>query len=164
MKRLTIMALVLCLASPALAVVEKDKGSEQGKGKGKGKDKEKGKDKDTEKEKGRGERSDEAREVFANNDRETVRLYFGGKYGPGNCPPGLAKKNNGCLPPGLAKKRYEVGKSLPREVVYLEPPAELVVKLTPCPKGYQYVVVDGDLVKLAIGTMLVVDAIDGLMR
>jgi len=23
------------------------------------------------------------------------------------CPPGLAKKNNGCLPPGLAKKRYD---------------------------------------------------------
>ena len=26
-------------------------------------------------------------------------------YGVGGCPPGLAKKNNGCLPPGQAKKR-----------------------------------------------------------
>lgn len=25
------------------------------------------------------------------------------------CPPGLAKKNNGCLPPGQAKKLYERG-------------------------------------------------------
>ncbi|MCJ7421670.1 hypothetical protein [Sphingomicrobium astaxanthinifaciens] len=25
------------------------------------------------------------------------------------CPPGLAKKRNGCLPPGQAKKRYETG-------------------------------------------------------
>ena len=25
-------------------------------------------------------------------------------YGVGGCPPGLAKKNNGCLPPGQAKK------------------------------------------------------------
>lgn len=25
-------------------------------------------------------------------------------YGMGGCPPGLAKKNNGCLPPGQAKK------------------------------------------------------------
>ena len=25
------------------------------------------------------------------------------------CPPGLAKKNNGCLPPGQAKKMYDVG-------------------------------------------------------
>jgi hypothetical protein len=31
----------------------------------------------------------------------------------GNCPPGLAKKNNGCLPPGQAKKRYVVGQRLP---------------------------------------------------
>ncbi|MEQ7873379.1 hypothetical protein ABDK56_05170 [Sphingomonas sp. ASV193] len=30
-------------------------------------------------------------------------------YGVGGCPPGLAKKNNGCLPPGQAKKRYNVG-------------------------------------------------------
>ena len=27
----------------------------------------------------------------------------------GNCPPGLAKKNNGCTPPGQAKKQYDVG-------------------------------------------------------
>ena len=30
-------------------------------------------------------------------------------YGTGGCPPGLAKKNNGCLPPGQAKKLYGVG-------------------------------------------------------
>jgi len=29
--------------------------------------------------------------------------------GIGGCPPGLAKKNNGCLPPGQAKKIYSVG-------------------------------------------------------
>jgi hypothetical protein len=27
----------------------------------------------------------------------------------GNCPPGLAKKRNGCLPPGQAKKMFNVG-------------------------------------------------------
>lgn len=27
----------------------------------------------------------------------------------GNCPPGLAKKNNGCTPPGQAKKLYNIG-------------------------------------------------------
>ena len=27
----------------------------------------------------------------------------------GRCPPGLAKKNNGCLPPGQAKKLYNIG-------------------------------------------------------
>ena len=34
-------------------------------------------------------------------------------YGTGNCPPGLAKKNNGCRPPGQAKKHYNVGQRLP---------------------------------------------------
>jgi hypothetical protein len=31
-----------------------------------------------------------------------------------NCPPGLAKKNNGCLPPGQAKKRYGLGERVER--------------------------------------------------
>lgn len=32
--------------------------------------------------------------------------YEGVGYGVGGCPPGLAKKHNGCLPPGQAKKLY----------------------------------------------------------
>ncbi|MES2136577.1 MAG: hypothetical protein V4502_05900 [Pseudomonadota bacterium] len=35
-------------------------------------------------------------------------------YGVGGCPPGLAKKNNGCLPPGQAKKLYGVGQRIQR--------------------------------------------------
>jgi hypothetical protein len=31
----------------------------------------------------------------------------------GGCPPGLAKKNNGCLPPGQARKRYREGQRFP---------------------------------------------------
>ena len=31
----------------------------------------------------------------------------------GDCPPGLAKKNNGCLPPGQAKKLFRVGEQFP---------------------------------------------------
>ena len=30
-------------------------------------------------------------------------------WGNRNCPPGLAKRNNGCLPPGIAKQSYNVG-------------------------------------------------------
>lgn len=30
-------------------------------------------------------------------------------WGNRNCPPGLAKKHNGCLPPGIAKKSFNVG-------------------------------------------------------
>jgi len=34
-------------------------------------------------------------------------------YGIGGCPPGLAKKHNGCMPPGQAKKLYRVGQRFP---------------------------------------------------
>ena len=54
--------------------------------------------------------------TFSYGQRDSVRLYFVDKHGRGNCPPGLAKKNNGCLPPGQAKKRYAVGGTLPRGV------------------------------------------------
>ena len=39
-------------------------------------------------------------------------------YGPGACPPGLAKKNNGCLPPGQAKKLYNIGQRFPTSYGY----------------------------------------------
>ncbi|MEO6432443.1 MAG: hypothetical protein ABIO29_00490 [Sphingomicrobium sp.] len=35
-------------------------------------------------------------------------------YGQGVCPPGLAKKNNGCLPPGKVKKMYATGQRYPQ--------------------------------------------------
>jgi hypothetical protein len=43
---------------------------------------------------------------------EQTRLYAFGAHG--RCPPGLARKNNGCLPPGQAKKLYNVGQRFNR--------------------------------------------------
>jgi len=102
--------------------------------------------------------------VFSATQREAARLYFVNEHGRGNCPPGLAKKQNGCLPPGQAKKRYVVGQSLPPGFLVGTLPVELSVRIGPAPAGYLYGIVDGDLVKLAAGTMLVVDAIEGLVR
>ena len=102
--------------------------------------------------------------VFSESQREAARVYFVEDHGRGHCPPGLAKKQNGCLPPGQAKKRYVVGHSLPQGVVVQQLPAELSVRIGPAPPGYRYGMLDGDLVKLAVGTMLVVDAIEGLVR
>jgi Ni/Co efflux regulator RcnB len=103
------------------------------------------------------------RVTFSVDERHAVESWFVEKHGRGHCPPGLAKKNNGCLPPGQAKKRYAVGQPLAREIVIVEPPPELVVRIGAPGPGYRYAVVDGDLVKLAIGTGLVVDAIRGLI-
>ena len=102
--------------------------------------------------------------VFSGTQREAARSYFVTQHGRGNCPPGLAKKNNGCLPPGQAKKRYVVGRSLPHGIVVGELPLELSVRIGPAPAGYRYGILDGDLVKLAVGTLLVADAIAGLVR
>ena len=82
----------------------------------------------------------------------------------GQLPPGLAKKNNGCLPPGQAKKRYVIGQPLARGIVVGELPVESIDQDRSRPAGYRYGILDGDLVKLAVGTLLVVDAIDGLVR
>jgi hypothetical protein len=101
---------------------------------------------------------------FSVEQVETVRGYNVKKHGRGNCPPGLAKKNNGCLPPGQAKKRYGIGYPLPKGVGWQPLPADLEVRLGRPPQGYLYAVVDGDIAKLAVGTLLVVDAIDGLVR
>lgn len=102
--------------------------------------------------------------TFSYGQRDSVRVYFVEKHGRGNCPPGLAKKNNGCLPPGQAKKRYSVGGTLPPGVEVIEVPEEISIRLGPPPSGYRYCMIDGDLVKLAVGTQLIVDAIDGLVH
>jgi hypothetical protein len=102
--------------------------------------------------------------IFVDTQREAARSYFVQQHGRGKCPPGLAKKGNGCLPPGQAKKHYVVCHPLPHGVVVGELPVELSIRIGPAPAGYRYGMLDGDLVKLAIGTMLVVDAIDGLIR
>jgi Ni/Co efflux regulator RcnB len=102
--------------------------------------------------------------VFSATQREAARSYFVKEHGRGNCPPGLAKKHNGCLPPGQAKKRYVVGHSLPQGIVVEELPVQLSARIGPAPPGYRYGILDGDLVKLSVGTMLVVDAIEGMVR
>lgn len=101
---------------------------------------------------------------FDDDDRSEWYGYWRDEYERGHCPPGLAKKHDGCLPPGQAKKRYAIGRPLPVGVALLAVPAPLLRLLPPVEPGYRYGVVDGDLVKLAIGTSLVVDAIDGLSR
>ena len=67
--------------------------------------------------------------VFNDRDRDEVHRYWVDSYGRGNCPPGLAKKHNGCLPPGQAKKRYVVGQRLPTTVVIQPLPPVLVTRL-----------------------------------
>ncbi|MBN9536265.1 MAG: hypothetical protein J0H77_06045 [Alphaproteobacteria bacterium] len=100
--------------------------------------------------------------VVSDRDRGAIYGYYRPLYAAGDCPPGLAKKNNGCLPPGQAKKLWTVGYPLPAGVVYYPLPGVLLAQLTPPPAGYQYVRVANDILMMAIGTSLIVNAIADL--
>lgn len=100
---------------------------------------------------------------FQDRDRVVVRDYFSEVARKGQCPPGLAKKQNGCMPPGQAK-RWRVGERLPQEVVYYELPPSLVVQLTPPPAGYRYVRVASDILMIAEGSGMVAAALEDLSR
>src|SRR4051812_25440347 len=67
---------------------------------------------------------EQGREQFGDAHRTAVHDYYGSQMKGGHCPPGLAKKHNGCMPPGQARK-WEMGRPLPRDVVYYEIPRRL---------------------------------------
>lgn len=100
---------------------------------------------------------------FEDRHREIVREYYTEQFRSGRCPPGLAKKHNGCMPPGQAKK-WQLGRPLPRDVVYYNVPQPLVMQIGVPPAGYRYVRVANDILLLAAGTGMVVDAIQDLGR
>jgi hypothetical protein len=98
---------------------------------------------------------------FDDRQRRAVHEYYTAEYGGGHCPPGLAKKNNGCMPPGQAKK-WSRGRPLPPDVVFHDVPPELVVEIGVPPPGYEYVRVAADILLIATGTRMVIDAITDL--
>ncbi|HWU33668.1 MAG TPA: RcnB family protein [Methylovorus sp.] len=100
---------------------------------------------------------------FGDQQRTVVHDYYGEQFRRGNCPPGLAKKHNGCMPPGQARK-WRKGYPLPRDVVYYDLPPRIIIDLGAPPAGYKYVRVAADILLIAVGTGMVVDAIDDLSR
>ena len=55
------------------------------------------------------DRGDHGNKHWNNSDRDGDR----GNDRYRHCPPGLAKKHNGCQPPGQARQRWERGQRLP---------------------------------------------------
>ncbi len=94
---------------------------------------------------------------FGNNDRRIVSEYYAPEFRAGHCPPGLAKKGNGCMPPGQAKKWHK-GRPLPQGIAYYDLPPDLVYRMPPPPRGHRYVRVGSDILLLSIGSGIVVDA------
>ena len=100
--------------------------------------------------------------VIVDNDRHVVSTYYRDEFSRGNCPPGLAKKDNGCLPPGQAKKMWVVGQPLPPQVVYYQLPPTLYRQLTPPPYGYEYVRVDDDVLLMQSATRSILNILTNL--
>lgn len=100
---------------------------------------------------------------FSLDQRRLISDYYHSQISQGNCPPGLAKKGNGCQPPGQAKQ-WQKGQPLGRNVPYYDLPPALLGRLPPAPRNYRYVQVAGDILMIAIGTSMVVDAIEDISR
>jgi len=163
---------ILCaaLTSPAFAQKDKDdkpghggppdksavapgKGQDQGQGQGQGQGHSQGQG---------GPQAASPQVNITINDRNSVYGYYRTEYAAGRCPPGLAKKNNGCLPPGQAKKLWVIGQPLAAGIVFYPLPGVLLAQLTPPPSGYQYVRVANDILMMAIGTRLIAGAVADL--
>ena len=100
---------------------------------------------------------------FEERHRVMVNEYYSEQFRGRRCPPGLAKKQNGCMPPGQAKK-WQIGQPLPRDVVYYSVPQPLVTQIGQPPSGYRYVRVGNDILLVGPGTGMVIDAIQNLGR
>ena len=140
---------------PAWAGNKGGQWEEGDKGKGKGKGKSRDRDYDRRDVRGGGH--------FIDRQKVVVREYYVREHGRGFCPPGLAKKRNGCMPPGQAKK-WHVGRPLPRDVIYYDLPPTLIVEFGPPPAGHRFVRVAADILLIAVGTGMVIDAIEDLGR
>jgi hypothetical protein len=144
---LVIPALLIGLASPAWADKDKDKGGKGNKHGHGG---------------GPAVVVQPVRVVVPAQDRAIVYQYYRTEYSAGRCPPGLAKKGNGCLPPGQAKKLWVVGQPLPPAVMYEPVPRAVVQQLAPVPPGYDYVRVDNDVLLMDMTNRMVADVVNDI--
>ncbi len=145
---LVVPALLLGVASAAWADKDKDRGKgKQGHGNNRG---------------GPAVVVQPIRVVVPDRDRVVVYQYYRSEFSAGRCPPGLAKKGNGCLPPGQAKKLWVIGQPLPPAVVHQPVPPAVVQQLAPVPPGYEYVRVDDDVLLMDMTNRMVADVVNDL--
>jgi Ni/Co efflux regulator RcnB len=163
-RMLAVLITAALTASPALA--DKPEGKGKGKGNEHNEKSEHRQDKSRDDDRGnhaKGSSTSGQGVRFVDQHRGHVRDYYAQEYSRGFCPPGLAKKNNGCMPPGQAKK-WQVGRPIPRDVIYYDLPPKLVVQIGTPPTGYRYVRMASDILLIAVGTGMVIDAIQDLGR
>ena len=100
---------------------------------------------------------------FNDQQRTFAREYYTTTYRDGRrCPPGLAKKNNGCLPPGQVRN-WVVGQPVPSNVTIYSVAPPVIRMLPPAPYGYRYARIGGDIVLVQQQNNIIVDIIQVLL-
>ena len=117
-----------------------------------------------EKNAGKRQREDIKQGAYFNDQQRTfARQYYTTTYQDGKrCPPGLAKKNNGCLPPGQARN-WAVGQRVPTNVTVYSVAQPVIRMLPPAPVGYRYARIGNDVVLVQQQNNVIVDIIQGLL-
>ncbi|NPC56301.1 RcnB family protein [Caenimonas soli] len=166
----------LCMAAPSFAKDKDDDGPGKGnkhsqKQEAKAQKQEAKADKHADKQRDKAEKQAAKRErkeikagtYFNDQHRARAREYYVKEYGDGRrCPPGLAKKHNGCMPPGQA--HWDVGQRLPAGVPVYSVPQPVLVHLPPAPYGYRYARIGNDIVLVQQQNNIIVDIIVGLLN
>ena len=160
----------LLVAGPAFSKGKGDDDNDHGNGNGNGKHAQKFEEKQDKREAKEYKKAEkrERKEIqpgtyFNDQQRTVVREYYVQNYSSGKkCPPGLAKKNNGCMPPGQVRN-WVVGQPVPRGVTVYSVPQPVIVQLPPAPYGYRYARIGGDVVLVQQQNNLIVDIIQGLL-
>jgi hypothetical protein len=101
--------------------------------------------------------------AFAPQHRAIIRDYYHNQYASGQCPQGLMFNQGYCAPVGNYQP-WAVGQPLPSGVPYYELPPQLISQIGAPPAGYRYVRVASDILMMAAGTGMIVDAISGFHR
>lgn len=112
---------------------------------------------------GRSGRGARTSEYFSEHKKKFIHQYYSDQFRKGHCPPGLRKKDNGCLPPGQAKM-WRKGQPLPREVIFYNLPPTILEQLGSPPPRHRFVRVAQDILLISIGAGMVLDAFEDIGR
>jgi Ni/Co efflux regulator RcnB len=112
---------------------------------------------------GRSRNGDQTSEYFSEQNKMFIHQYYSDRFRKGHCPPGLLKKDNGCLPPGQAKM-WKKGQPLPRETTFYDLPPNILEQLGTPPPRHRFVRVAQDILLISTGTGKVLDAFEDIGR
>ena len=96
--------------------------------------------------------------VFTQDEISIIRDYY--SEHPAGPPAKGGKQKSKPLPPGIAKNLAR-GKPLPPGIAKQQLPTDLLRELPPVPKGYDRVVVDGQVLLVDVATQVIADVIEG---